>query len=291
MHVRVLLVGRHRFAWMKKGTPAGELRKDNKVVPLPQDEGGTCEPLNAEAFKARKHLWKEGGKYTGLGCLPWLDLNISYPGLTFQENQIEGLARKIFATQVGSAAHAPPAPDGSDRFWEDNSPRFPKAWPAGCTIPVLVRDTARMPAFGKFQLLGLDELVLAFWKMYDRTCKLCDSLQAKSVAILVRRPPAPSTVQSSSAECVHWACREGAGHGWEARGGVILGDLARGSVTGGVRVAEAAAPDDEKVREALTEMLQEKERATQLQRNVPMTFHYADGDTEARVLGSAHSRS
>ena len=107
--------------------------------------------------------------YQGLGCLSWLHNDLSIPGLRIDPASIEGLGRKLWATQNGPWANRPPQLANSlglpvDGFWDENEVSFPTAWPEKLTLPIGITDLSNLPGKGKLRLLALEEAVLSFWQ-------------------------------------------------------------------------------------------------------------------------------
>ena len=104
-------------AWLRKDMPA-RLLKDAwikaKDMPLPMSEGGSCAPLDKEAFAAGVgRLKEEGGELVGLACLTHLSNELSLDGMKVDSTRIEHLGRQLFATRVGPFADTVP---GKGRF-------------------------------------------------------------------------------------------------------------------------------------------------------------------------------
>ena len=119
-------------------------------------------PLTAEMLKTKATDLRDGRKYIGLGCLGQISNELSCAELKIDENQVEGLGRKLWATQEGTSATQQPYE--GDTFWSENKVSFLAAWPEKAQLPIGIRDAGVLPKCGKFRLLALDEVVLSFWK-------------------------------------------------------------------------------------------------------------------------------
>ena len=145
------------------------MKKDEwaRDSPLIQSEGGATAALNSEDFQVRKPHMETGGNYIGLGCLGWLSNELSLPGVKVEPARVEGLGRKLWATQRGAFSNCVPIlPNAyraqADGFWIENEVNFPSVWPEKAVLPIAVVD-ASFPSVGKFRLLAMDEVVLSFW--------------------------------------------------------------------------------------------------------------------------------
>ena len=117
---------------------------------------------------------------------------------------LEGLGRKMFATQNGPWADRPPQLANSlglpeDGFWEENEVAFPSAWPEKLTLPIAISDLSGLPNKGKFKLLALEEAVLALWKFVDH-CFAMKARAQKELQKMVSEGGGDSEGKSSSAE-------------------------------------------------------------------------------------------
>ena len=177
------------FAWLRKGSCGEELRVAwQKDAPLPLGEGGSVGPLTAENFTASTEVLRDGGKVVGLITLHQLSNDFSYPGIQFQTERLEMLARKMFSTNqtassggvtppAGGLTLAVPAPSLlPDKFYDSADPVFPRSWPG--VLPIVVRDSANLPA--KLKLLAADEMVAAFWKMAEFTARGIKILEGRA---------------------------------------------------------------------------------------------------------------
>lgn len=167
------------LAWLRGGSAGAKLKKDwQKDVPLTMSEGGTAEAMSNERMKLSAETLRKGGTVSGLVCLTSISNTYSVSGLRFQEQRMEAAGRQFWSTNKGASAEQPPAGPGmpSDGFWDENDPLFPPAWPAKCTLPVVVRDPTIMPT--TWQLLAMDETVISFWKIADFAQRRLESMKA-----------------------------------------------------------------------------------------------------------------
>ena len=152
--------------WLKSGSNGGQLKKDwGKDNPLTVADGGCLPPFSEAEFKRFEPHFRAGSSMTALGTLGWLSNELSNPRFLMQAEQIEKLARKAF-TDGGGADPANSQIGVSPDYYERHSVQFPSSWPEKYVLPIVVRDLSKPPK--KLQLLALDEMVLAFWKMVDR---------------------------------------------------------------------------------------------------------------------------
>ena len=151
------------FSFLRNATRALKIKEQWKIdKPLQINEGGCVAPLTAEMLKTKATDLRDGRKYIGLGCLGQISNELSCAELKIDENQIEGLGRKLWATQEGTSATQQPYE--GDTFWSENKVSFLAAWPEKAQLPIGIHDAGVLPKCGKFRLLALDEVVLSFWK-------------------------------------------------------------------------------------------------------------------------------
>jgi hypothetical protein len=160
------------WPWMKLDAPAGQMRAGHdKATALPRTQGGTTIAFSKEGFDKKKTQWASGAKYKFLGCLGWVGNTYSIAGLEVSEKQVEKLGRALFSTAKWTTDF--------DTFWDSNMPEFPRAWPEKSTIPIVLTSVTAPPAKGDWQHLCFDELILAFWKIFDFTVQRRNALQAE----------------------------------------------------------------------------------------------------------------
>ena len=182
-----------QWSWMHATSPAGEKRSAQAAQsPLNKDSGGTCAAFSVFDFN-KVQDWKEGGEYTFLGCLGWVGSRYSYAGLELSEKQLEKCGRAMFSTAQWT--------EDFDDFWKSNMPKFPRSWPANATLPVVIYSKASPPTKGEWQIQMFDELVLAFWKIYNYVLVEIERLK-KEVEKLTRKGGAscPKTLESAKSQ-------------------------------------------------------------------------------------------
>ena len=154
----------HTLPFLRKGSHGEALKKEWKDdQPLPMGEGGAVRALSNPELVALKDSFHAGNSHQTLVCLSRISTESSTPHLVLQENRLEGMGRKLWTTNTGKSAQAEPLPGQADNFYTENSPKFPESWPEKGTLPVIIRNTSRVPA--QFKLLALDEMVASFWKI------------------------------------------------------------------------------------------------------------------------------
>jgi hypothetical protein len=120
---------------MKKGPVQDVRQRLLQEAPLSMEDGGTVEAISQDVFK----IWEKGFKYRALGNLAYLADSLSYPGITFDTDQLDNLGKKLWCNSAGAAC-------------------FPSAWPEKCTIPVVIRDTGKLPPKGKLRASAMEEV-------------------------------------------------------------------------------------------------------------------------------------
>ena len=167
----------HTLAWLRKESAGAKLKKEwSKDVPLAMSEGGTVESMSETRMKSAEETLRNGGTVTGLVCLTSISNTYSVSGIRFQEQRMEAAGRQFWSTNKGPSANQPPPAAGmpADEFWSENDPLFPASWPAKLTLPVVVRDPTTTPK--EWQLLAMDESVVAFWKIVDFAHRRLDAM-------------------------------------------------------------------------------------------------------------------
>ena len=175
------------FAWLRKGAAGVEQKTVwQKDTPLPASDGGSVGILTPDNFLAAADSLRNGGKMIGLITLHQVSNDFSYPGIKFQNNRLETLARKLFSTNKQSGNNIgglTPNPAGgltppADKFYETSDPSFPLSWPG--TLPIIVRDISKPPI--RWKLLAADEMVAAYWKMVDFIARAIPHHEARAKA-------------------------------------------------------------------------------------------------------------
>ena len=173
-HCARVIFGMNYLPYLQNNSAGGRIRKEwSKDTPLPVAEGGTTEAVTPSKYLAFEPHFRQGGTLTGLVCLT--DLNNDFDSKTVVQDglQIEKLARILFTD--GQAAEADPKDLLNDEWYNKHNTVFPRSFSEKETIPVIVRDLSRMPA--SWRMLGMCELVCAFWKTVDRVGTMKDALQ------------------------------------------------------------------------------------------------------------------
>ena len=108
--------------------------------------------MNKERLSASADALRSDGAVAGLVCLTSISNKFSIGVVRFQEQRMEAAGRQFWSTNKGDSASWPPQAQG-DGFCDESDPRFPAAWPAKCTLRVVVRDPSKFPK--EWQLLAM----------------------------------------------------------------------------------------------------------------------------------------